>query len=91
MNAANCGVTDAPDQIFVLPTPPLIERIEARAFGCMADELAQRASLEGTGPILSASIAAKLTKLTKLIEQCMRPDVAARPSFAAIVATLADI
>ena len=27
MNAANCGVTDAPDQIFVLPTPPLIERI----------------------------------------------------------------
>eukprot|EP00900_Chrysochromulina_parva_P007856 jgi/Chrpa1/17071/Chrysochromulina_OHIO_Genome00020421-RA len=70
---------------------PLIERIEVRAFGCMADELAQRVGLEGTGPILSASIAAKLTKLTKLIEKCMRPDVAARPSFAAIVATLADI
>ncbi|KOO27853.1 serine threonine protein kinase [Chrysochromulina tobinii] len=70
---------------------PLIERIEVRAFGCMAEELAQRVGLEGTGPIHSASIAAKLTKLTKLIEQCMRPDVAARPSFAAIVATLADI
>ena len=61
---------------------------QVRAFGCMAEELAQRAGLVGKGPVLSASTAAKLAKL---IEQCMRPDVAARPSFAAIVATLADI
>ena len=33
MNAINCGVTDTPDMIFVLPTPPLIERIARRLLG----------------------------------------------------------
>jgi len=30
MNAINCGITDTPNQIFVLPTPPLIEHIALR-------------------------------------------------------------
>lgn len=33
MNAINCGVIDTPDQVFVLPTPPLIERIARRLLG----------------------------------------------------------
>ena len=30
MNAINCGITDTPNLIFVLPTPPLVERITRR-------------------------------------------------------------
>ena len=33
MNAINCGVSDTPDLIFVLPAPPLIARIVRRLLG----------------------------------------------------------
>jgi len=62
---------------------PLIERIEVRAFGCLAEELRD---LLGESLLRTDSTAAALGML---IEKCMSPDVAARPSFEDIVATLA--
>jgi len=64
---------------------PLIERIEVRAFGCLAEELR---GLLGESLLQTDSTSATLGML---IEKCMSPDVGARPSFEDIVATLAVI
>ena len=56
-----------------------IERVEVRAFGAMAEELAERLD-----PQDEASVRLK-PALDLLTARCMSPDVAARPSFAEIV------
>ena len=56
-----------------------IERVDVRAFGAMAEELAERLD-----PQDEASVRLK-PALDLLTARCMSPDVAARPSFAEIV------
>ena len=62
---------------------PAIERIEARAFGCLAEEMLERLGPKGdeAGRLAAA--------LQPLVGRCMQPEVLARPSFAEIVAELA--
>ena len=64
---------------------PALERIEVRAFACMAEEL-----LAHLAP--PASEAEPLVDdLFPLIGRCMAPEVLARPSFAEIVDVLASL
>jgi len=53
-----------------------IERIEVRAFGCLAEELLERMELPATGKLSTIFQA-----LSDLIERTMAPNVRGRPSF----------
>jgi hypothetical protein len=64
---------------------PYLERLEVRAFGCMAEELLERLA----PPITEAEPLAEA--LTPLVGRCMVPDVLARPSFAQVVEELARL
>ena len=61
----------------------LLERLEARAFGCMASELYAHLSR-------AAFLAPRtpLARLQALVTACMAADVRSRPSFAEIAARL---
>jgi len=58
-------------------TAPLVERVEMRAFGCLAEELATRTSTTTTA---DTALQAGLLLLAQQV--WMAPDVAARPGFA---------
>ena len=61
---------------------PLIERMEARALGCLLEELAER--LEGDGSAETRSV------LMHAATHCMDPTVASRPSMSEVVEYLAS-
>jgi hypothetical protein len=63
-----------------------LQRLEARAFGCLLEELLAHGPQDG----LAADIAV-LTALTALRDACLQPAVAARPLFAQISQQLADL
>ena len=63
----------------------LIEKIEVRAFGCMAEELLDHLAT----PVEEAEPLAM--ELIPLVAQCMQPEVSTRPSFAVIVEMLAAV
>ena len=62
-----------------------IERIEARAYGCMAEELLERLA----GPVGEVERLAE--KLAPLVGRCMVGEVLSRPSFEEIVTALAQM
>jgi len=63
----------------------LIERLEVRAFGCLAEELLHfMRAREGVGVVMGSNV-------EEIISRCKVTDVAARPSFATLVTQLAII
>ena len=74
----------------------LIERIEVRAFGCLAEELAARLAVPAPAPAPTSGAAAEggsgedpiARSLTDMAARCMTADVAGRPSFAMLHAEL---
>jgi len=64
---------------------PLVERLEVRAFGCLVEELLERMEPPPPAGVL---LAAPLATLRTIVELCMAPDVAGRPSFDDICAAL---
>ena len=62
----------------------LIERLEVRAFGCMAEELLSRLKPSDDG-----STASLPGQMAPLVARCMALEVAARPSFDEVVDALA--
>lgn len=57
-----------------------LQRIEARAFGCLLEELLERCPADG-----------QVARLRQLQEQCMAPQVDQRPDFATLSACLAAL
>ncbi|QHI96992.1 protein kinase [Xylophilus rhododendri] len=58
-----------------------LQRLEARAFGCLLEELCQRCDAPATDPALQTLVA--------LRDRCLHEQVDTRPSFAELVQTLA--
>ena len=70
-----------------------IEAIEIRAFGCMAEELAERleganAQGETAGDASVEAVARLRPALDAIVRRCMIADVSARPTFEQVVAEL---
>ncbi|GAA3993988.1 leucine-rich repeat-containing protein kinase family protein [Hymenobacter fastidiosus] len=65
-------------------TAPALQRLEARAFGCLLEELLAHCPDLATSPAASHS-------LQTLQERCTQPTVAARPLFAEILQTLTTV
>ncbi|MDB5820019.1 MAG: protein kinase [Rhizobacter sp.] len=60
-----------------------LQRIEARAFGCLLEELLERCE-RGAGDAGDAGDAAVVRRLSLLARQCLTDDMAERPTFNAI-------
>jgi len=71
----------------------LIERVEVRAFGCLAEELVARRAAPASAPTLASREAiegedALAASLAAIAARCMAADVAGRPCFAVLHAEL---
>ncbi len=64
-----------------------LQRLEVRAYGCLLEELIERVAVDHSAP----ADAACLTTLTALRDACLQPQVLARPTFAEVVAALAQV
>ena len=66
------------------PTARALQRLEVRAFGCLLEELLEHCPEAAAAPTTAAALRA-------LQQQCVQPDVAARPLFADISRALAAL
>ena len=64
-----------------------LQRLEVRAYGCLLEELIERAAVDHSVPADTT----RLTALTTLRDACLQPQVLARPTFAEVAVVLAQV